>query len=249
MPKKNIQTQASEVTGLKVINGYLYHNNKKLDSDSVSSAMEKFIQFLQKSESNILIGHNIRTFDCHVLFNALRNCEKMQTFLQHVIGFLDTKTLFKATHPEHKKYTQKALFESIVGEEYAAHDALADVNALTSLVETASISDDIKMKLISTTKHVQDCFNYSIEAQHNMPSLKVLVTSKIVSKNMARTIAGSGLQLKHLCYAYRRNGRSGIESVLQEKQSGSSKVRVTRSRKITDSIADYFAHQDGAMKN
>ena len=244
-PKKAIQSKASGVTSQKLINGALYCKEKKLDSVSISAAIDKFIEFLQKSSNNVIIGHNIRAFDCHVLFHAFTNCGKLQSFLQHVVGVMDTKSLFKASHPDLKKYSQKALYSSTVGTEYNAHDAMADVDALKCLVETAGSTTAMKQNNTATISHIMDCFLYCVEAQQNLPSLSVLVNSKVVSKGMARTIAGSGLQLKHLMHAYRLNGRSGIISILQEKPLvGGTQVRVTRSKKVSDSIADYFARQD-----
>ena len=248
-PKKPIQPKASEVTGLRLINGHLYHHDKKLDAMPLLNAIEKFIEFLKMSESNVIIGHNIRAFDSHVLFHALTNCGKMESFLQSVAGVMDTKFLFKATHPSIKKYSQKALFESIVGTDYNAHDAMADVEALKCLVETAGADKELVLKHTASINYVLECFKHCVEAQRNLPSLQVLLNAKVVSKNMARVIAGSGLQLKHLRHAYQRNGRAGVVGVLQEKQDGGVKVRVTRSGKVADSIVDYFARQESTVAN
>ena len=92
---------------------------------------------------------------------------------------------------------------------------MADVEALKCLVETAGSTTAMKQNNTATISHIMDCFLYCVEAQQNLPSLSVLVNSRVVSKGMARTIAiaGSGLQMKHPMHAYRRNGRSGIVGV------------------------------------
>ena len=82
----------------------------------------------------------------------------------------------------------------------------------------------------------------------NLQSLPILVTEKVITNNVAKAIAGSGLQHKHLLLAYTRNGREGIEGILQEKYNCSSKVRVTRSKKIIYSISEFIANWDKAYE-
>lgn len=54
----------------------------------------------------------------------LTDNKKMQ---QVVKGFLDTKHVFKLTHPNLSSYTQQCLAESLIQYSYNAHDALEDV--------------------------------------------------------------------------------------------------------------------------
>lgn len=74
MPKEQITPSASEVTGLKLNNGALYHNERKVNAISISSALESFLSFIEKQACVILVGHNIKSFDVHVLFHALDSC-------------------------------------------------------------------------------------------------------------------------------------------------------------------------------
>ena len=71
--------------------------------------------FLQKSHSDI-VGHSIRTLDCHVLFHELANCRKFQFFMQQVVGVMDTETLFKAILPNLKNCSLEVLFLFFLGE-------------------------------------------------------------------------------------------------------------------------------------
>lgn len=38
----------------------------------------------------LFVGHNIKRFDCHVLYNALKSRHMWNEFSNHVCGFLDT---------------------------------------------------------------------------------------------------------------------------------------------------------------
>ena len=70
-----------------------------------------------------------------------------------------------------------------------------------------------------------------------------LTKKNIISKGMISKIAGSGLEYKHLCIAYKRGGRDGLLSVLMEMNSQSA-VRVTKDKKILNALADYFEMAD-----
>ena len=164
----------------------------------------------------------------------------MDVFTSSVSGFIDTLKLFKVSHPGQTSYSQKSLFESIVGEKYAVHDTIEDVTALKKLVNTAGISADSKYKQAYTVHYAQQCFSCK-EMCSNLQSLQILVAEKVITNNVVKAIAGGGLQYKHLLLAYTRNGWEGIEGILQEKYKGSSKVRVTRSKKIIYSISEFIA--------
>ena len=61
----------------------------------------------------------------------------------------------------------------------------------------------------------------------------------VISKVTANRIAGSGLRLCHLQMIVRREGKQGIENVLGELVGESRAVRVTKSKKIIQSLYDY----------
>lgn len=74
----------------------------------------------------------------------------------------------------------------------------------------------------------------------NLPSLKLLINSKVITLRTATVIliAKSGLNFYHLKLAFTRNGRSGIKYIFTEKCGLS--VRVTKSAKIISSVSDFF---------
>lgn len=248
MPKKTIGPKASAITGIKKSNGVMYHNNICVESLNISEALDAFLEFINKTNNNLLIGHNIQSYDCPVLMNALDSCGKLQLFFKNVIGFMDTLKLIKLSCPEEKSYSQVSLVSNIMGESYDAHDALEDVSSLQKLVkhldpkfETAAIAKSTFSPEYSLSSHA-----YSKQVGNNLPSLQNLIERKIISKSIARSIAGSGLCYKHLVLAFKRNGRNGIRDIFSERCEHNH-VRVTKSNKIIDTVSDFFSKQQAEM--
>jgi hypothetical protein len=67
-----------------------------------------------------------------------------------------------------------------------------------------------------------------------------LVSQKIITKHMARKIAGSGLKYNHVRLIYLRGGLDGMASVFGAKDNA-KKARVTASKKILKRIEEYIA--------
>ncbi|CAC5410178.1 unnamed protein product [Mytilus coruscus] len=74
LPSCEISSKAAEITGLTFQNGYLFFHNNIVPAVNIKASLIKFIQFLEKSEKNVIFGHNIFNYDCPVLYNALDNC-------------------------------------------------------------------------------------------------------------------------------------------------------------------------------
>ncbi|CAG2220926.1 unnamed protein product [Mytilus edulis] len=112
---------------------------KRVISSSVSCAIEGFLSFLQQvPRPFFLAGHNIKVFDCPLLFNALENNEKVSEYVKLINGFIDTKVLFKKQLPNLSSYSQENIYKSVTGNNYNAHDALENVSSLQLLVNTSS---------------------------------------------------------------------------------------------------------------
>ncbi|XP_033734850.1 uncharacterized protein LOC117323633 [Pecten maximus] len=242
MPKKRITREASQVTGIRVFRKKMYRYGKFVKAVSISDAFKQLYGFLSKTQNNILVGHNIQTYDCPILMHALSLCDKdiTEQFMSHVQGFVDTKKLFRIIHPSQKSYTQESLVESLLGEKYRAHDALQDVVALQKLVRSVDIDQEARLKASFSVEDVMDSYTYSLQVKENLPSLETMVNKKVISTNVAKSIAGSGLSYNHLQTEHSNKGREGIESVFTATKGG-DRVCVTRSRKIIDSVSDFLS--------
>ena len=79
---------------------------------------------------HILVGHNIKSYDCHLFLKALESCNRTNVVSQHVERCVDTKMLFKIYDGTFKCNTQKSFFKHFVSSKCNVHNALEDVLAL-----------------------------------------------------------------------------------------------------------------------
>lgn len=243
IPQMPINTQASNVTGLALNGTTLHHNGKAVKAVSIQEALQDLISFLGNLPSKkpkILVGHNIKSYDCPILMNALRNCNIEDRFEEKVIGFLDTMKLFRLSFPSQKSYSQQHLSKVLLAEDftYEAHNALEDVKTLNKIVNLPSVSSINKPSCEFSVDYVTKSIDYNSVVKRNMPSLQVLVNRKIITAGMARKIAGSDLSLRHLQLVHKRIGRDGLSALLSETVAG--RVRVSKSQKVISSLCDYF---------
>ncbi|XP_063436614.1 uncharacterized protein LOC134718045 [Mytilus trossulus] len=245
-PKIPITNQAIDINGIKVRNGRVFHQGTPVDSLSITKAMEDFI----KGEGDIIYlgGHNIKTFDCHVLINTLKCIGKSNILNTHVQGFLDTRLLFKINNPELKSFSQINLLKTLLNCDYAAHDALqdrsdvkCDVTFLQKLMESSKI-DYTDAKFSSATFTVPAAFHsfdQSASCKLNLPTLLEFVDNKVLSIGMARRIAASNLNKASLLIAFSRGQENGLQQLFSEECG--KEPRVTRSSKIIHAVSKYIS--------
>lgn len=122
---------------------------------------------------------------------------------------------------------------------YNAHNAVDDVDILQQLC-AVDRSFDMTSSYFSC-QYALSVYCYSLNVSKNIHSLYPLLDNKIISKNIARKIAGSGLSMDNLILAFDRSGADGIRNVFSEEINKS--VRVTRSTKIIDSVSKYISEK------
>jgi DNA polymerase III alpha subunit (gram-positive type) len=103
----------------------------------VKTALEDFLDWVQKFLNVVIVAHNGRTFDFRVLCNALDHCGLQQTFCSTVSAFCDSLALIRQIHPKLGKYTQEFLAQYFCGDSYIAYNAAADVAMLDKIMEAA----------------------------------------------------------------------------------------------------------------
>ena len=139
LPSKPISPEATRATGLSVRGGQLMHNGQAVKTVSTKDCLVDFINYLASKEFPICVGHNIRSFDCPILVHHLLACELFDQFLDSVHGFLHTLMLYKHLLPQKKFFRQEELVKYIVGGQYEANIAIADVAALRGLVDITDV--------------------------------------------------------------------------------------------------------------
>ncbi|XP_062592816.1 uncharacterized protein LOC134254308, partial [Saccostrea cucullata] len=242
MPEIPMTAKAAEVTGIRIINQKMYSHGVQVSALKLSAAIDALLDFFSKFQSKVvLIGHNLKSFDCHLFLNALESCSKTEAFSHCIAGFVDTRLLFKIFDPTLKSYSQESIFKEYTLSNYNAHDAVEDVLALKTLVETVDI-DICSAQFSAATFSFSSALRshlYCLEKQKNCPSLEHLVKDRVISRSMVNKIAGSGLNYRYLQLAYYRNPSEGILNLLSEPVQNT--VRVTKSQKVISSLNNHFA--------
>ena len=140
LPRKPITPKASEITGIEVVNGKMFCKNEEINAVNISDGLNALLNFLSNFQTKvILVGHIIKSYDCHLFLNALESCNRTNVVSQHIEGFVVTKMLFKIYDGALKCYTQESLFKHFVSSEYNVHDALENVLALQKLIRHLDI--------------------------------------------------------------------------------------------------------------
>lgn len=234
IPKKPISQGAAKATRNTIINGQFYHKERPVWAITVSQALREFFFFIGDSPV-ILSGHNIKSFDCHVLLNALKSCGMQGWFEKKVAGFLDTMSLFRClTKPPYK---QEKLYERLVGGTYDAHNALEDVKALQELISKINPSLEEKRKHTFSVQYVLDVQEYNRKAAFNLDGWNVLIEKGVVTKHIAQKAAKSGLRPEHLEFSFESGGEYAIYNVLS--QITTAGCRVTKDKEISKQLSDY----------
>jgi DNA polymerase III alpha subunit (gram-positive type) len=219
----------------------MFSKNVQVSPLKISAGVDALLNFVSQFQTKVvLIGHNIKSYDCHLLLNALESCKRTFDFSQCIAGFVDTKLLFKIFDGTLNCYSQESLFKHFVSSKYNAHDAIEDVLALQKLIGHVDI--DVSSCSFSnasfTFLNAIESHRYSSEVRKNVSTLNHLITENVVSKSMANKIAGSGLDFRCLQLAYRRDPHDGIQNLLSENVRNG--VRVTKSQKVIFALNKYF---------
>lgn len=123
------------MTGFRVRRQQLYLHRRLVLTNSLREVLVSFITFLRTLGRPLVVGHNIRRFDCPVLARALDELGLRTEFDSAVSGCVDTLPLAREMLKERglQSFRQENLVKELLGVDYKAHDALEDVRALQAL--------------------------------------------------------------------------------------------------------------------
>ncbi|XP_052067585.1 uncharacterized protein LOC127706898 isoform X2 [Mytilus californianus] len=242
LPSQPISKEATNITKITVCGNNMLYNSKPVNFKYPHQALTDFITFLSEfSCKPILVGHNIKRFDCHILYNALRFYNMYSEFCSHIIGFVDSLDVFKHVVPGLASYSQTSLVDTLLDETYAAHNALEDTRLLFRLVTCTSqgnvISDNIT-GFIFSPNYPHNCHIQ----QDNLKTFSEAINCKAVSKATALKAAHSNLRLSHLKLSIERNGIDGLRALLSE-LTIQGKVPVTSCKKVIQKLYDFLTRE------
>ncbi|KAH3811476.1 hypothetical protein DPMN_139886 [Dreissena polymorpha] len=248
-PTIEIGREASDITGIAMVNGEMTVNGEVVKSVPVKSGIEQFITWVSRFRNVCLIAHNGRRFDFPILVSILRkggNLEKIST-----CAFIDSMSVFRKLYSK-QSLKQVDLVSTLLGETYDAHNAIADVVALGKLVQFVKLPAWDLMAHSFSPRAVSMNMDFNNAKALNLPSLSPLVSAGIFKRPTAENIAGSGLQLVHLKTLHSRGGEDAIRDVFKMNNS-EGLPRVSSNKKVLEDvvpkIAFYFENQQANSFN
>ncbi|KAK2842617.1 hypothetical protein Q5P01_012817 [Channa striata] len=148
LPRCRIDRGAARVTGFSVRRQKLYLHRQLVLTNSLREVLVSFIAFLQMLGRPLVIGHNIRSFDCPLLARALDELNLRAEFESSVSGCVDTLPLSREMLKGRclRSFRQENLVRELVGVNYKAHDALEDVRALQALYSVLQPTPELVCK-------------------------------------------------------------------------------------------------------
>nr|XP_057932552.1 uncharacterized protein LOC131131667 [Doryrhamphus excisus] len=145
VPRCPMEPGAARVTGFRVRRQKLYLHRRPVLTKTLREVLVSFITFLQALGRPLLVGHNIRRFDCRPLARALDETGLRASFESSISGCVDTLPLAREVLKECglRSFKQEHLVREILGMDYKAHDALEDVRALQRLYHVLHPSPEV----------------------------------------------------------------------------------------------------------
>ncbi|KAK7094911.1 protein PML-like [Littorina saxatilis] len=239
LPKIPIDGKAQEITGITCQgNASMCHHGKRVECVSVTQALQEFLEFLGTGKQ-VLIGHNIKIFDCPRLLNPLRACDLIGRFQQAVHGFVDTLPLFRDFEKSLTSYRLSALYQHYFNREFNAHDAREDVKALQDIVSAAKVPLDKMSQHSFTLTYVTDLHDFNKQKWRLLKGWIPLVDGSFITEGMAEKAAGSGLKFEEVRRVFQQDGREGVKRTLLLR-TDDGKPRVTHVNKTLDGICQYL---------
>ena len=181
-------------------------------------------------------------FESRILVKAII-ANNMLSELQSVLtGFIDTLPMLKKLLSDRCSYKQEELVRGSLNKTYDAHNSLEDVKSLRDLL--LHLKPQNAVLALHSFLYVCESIQHNHRMTTNFSSFKDLVSKKVLSKAMAKNIAGSGLSLQQMRLIHARGGYDGLHSVLSTKQRGrKSKCRVTASRKVLRTLSHHLSKE------
>ena len=242
-PEGPIKKIVTEITGLRKLNGKLVNRNDEvLPTVSLNRGISDFLSFLQEQKQYlggrklILVAHNAHNFDNKHLIRALMTTGNLDRARALIAGFSDTLPLMKAKYPNRKgkgAHSLSGLYEFLLGRNFDAHNAAEDVTALVQVTKAAHITASEftthSLTIHSAIDNLIFCDRTSTLKQTLVPLYK---DRDVISDNMARKIALSGLTYDILDAVYRQGGVGQLKDLLLE--------RLTKCSRIINAMVQYF---------
>ena len=192
----------------------MFHHGREVDSVLLNDALRQFTDWLENLPCNpLLVAHNV-SFDARIILNC---CLRKQVELPANVAFADSLTLFRQVKPGLSSYKLADLVKTITGNSFCAHDAVEDVQALSSIIE---VDTHFEHLTIISTQSVFRSISALANEKKNLGSFNDAIKNKILNKTNAKTISRNGLNINSIRTVVRRSGEDGLRAVLKERGIG-----------------------------
>lgn len=234
IPTRCISKEASAATCLTFDGNNLCYKGEAVPAVPPFEALIAFLNFLDSFNHPIIVGHNIQSFDLPILRHHLGSSNLLERFSGNITGFLDTLKISKKSLKDVNlsNYKKETLVQTLLGEEYEAHNAMADVTSLEKLYYSKLCLSDRTL-----------CENIFYLSYYTCKeSLEPLLRCKVLSALMLRKLVVNGLSLSHLRQIHTRDPENGIRNVFTEPLTENPKAaRITKSAKVIQKVVEYFS--------
>ena len=220
----------------------MYHRGNPVKSVGIGEALNLFLEFLGDWPV-VVVGHNIKAFDCLILLNAARGCDMVDRLHNAVHGFVDTLPLFRQVNKRLKSHSLGHLHEHYLGRNYDSHDAREDARALQEIVDKAEITRVTLSRHSFTLAYIIEVQGFREKTEKLLQTWRPLLEEKVVSEYIAKKAASSGLSFDDVRRAFAEGKEAGAKRVLQQLTPAEEKARVTDRRNILDSICRYLRRE------
>ncbi|XP_054633146.1 uncharacterized protein LOC129181675 [Dunckerocampus dactyliophorus] len=179
VPRCPMEPGAARVTGFRVRRQKLYLHRRPVPTKTLREVLVSFITFLQELGRPLLVGHNIRRFDCRPLARALDETDLRALFESSISGCVDTLPLAREVLKECglQSFKQEHLVRELLGMHYKAHDALEDVRALQTLYHVLHPSPEVVSRhlfSLSVAKETTPEVDSTPKGIHLLPGQRLL---------------------------------------------------------------------------
>lgn len=240
-PKNNISAVASEVTGLKLIDGELFLHETKLTANPLKFVLQNFIRYLQSLKNVvILVGHNAHKFDAPRIFQASFEHGLAEDLIKVVGGVADT---YKIMLGDPKLSLEESLKQPDLARKYIpnfnsenAHEGLADCEALEKICLKLDLEKKIRSNIIPFNQFVGKEIG-KMRISNNQSQMDPL--KGVISDMMINRLSSNNLTTVTLKKIMADGGKKAVEIALTENVDG--KPRITKNRKIIDNIVDFLS--------
>ena len=215
--------------------GQLHHNGVPVQANTIHAALVDFVKFTEQQGKPVLVAHNGQSFDFVILSRRLSEFNMMSTFKNVTSGLLDSLHVFKEVMPKSDFddgkpcYKLEYLHKKYIGTEFAAHDALADVKAMSDLFKVKPMDNQVIQRLLF-------CF----DIYRCRESLQLLEKDKVISKAMCRKLAKSAISYQHLELAFTRDPENGVAVLFKEPIGQQGLPRISNSKAVIIKVQQHF---------